>query len=208
MATDEDSGCNGKIQLPSELPLIVLSDCFHFPGCYLPLFIFEERYRAMLNHVLLGQRMFGVGVRTGFDERNILPVTTAGLVSRCVKHEDGTSNLLLFGLRRMRITGQVQVAPFPIVKVEPMESDDAGDDELAGLRDSALDSLPSCPSGAEEAMNRLKVRLQEEGDPEVVCDILSYHFIRHPVQLAEVLQEPSVKQRYRLLLKSLRSLAR
>jgi len=208
MAKDQESECDGMIKLPSELPLIVLSDCFHFPGCYLPLYIFEERYRAMLNHVLQGQRMFGVGVRTCLDERKILPVTTVGLVSRCVKHEDGTSNLLLFGLRRMRITGQVQMEPFPIVKVEPMESEDAGADELESLRDCALQSLPSCPSGAEEAMNRLKVQLQEEGDPEVVCDILSYHFIRHPAQLAEVLQEPSVKQRYRLLMKSLRSLAR
>ena len=34
------------------------------PGCFLPLFIFEERYRLMLKHALNTDRMFCVGIRS------------------------------------------------------------------------------------------------------------------------------------------------
>ena len=63
--------------LPESLGLIVLEECFHFPGCFLPLYIFEQRYRQMMDHALSTSRMFGVG--TMVDDE-LLPVTTAGLI--------------------------------------------------------------------------------------------------------------------------------
>ena len=49
--------------LPDKMPVMVLSNCFLLPGCFLPLFIFEERYRLMLKHALETDRMFCVGIR-------------------------------------------------------------------------------------------------------------------------------------------------
>lgn len=205
MPTDHDIAPPSSLKLPSELPLIVLSDCYHFPGCFLPLFIFEERYRSMLAHVLNGDRVFGVGVRSSSKPDTILPVTTAGLVRACVKHEDGTAHLMLLGLKRMKIFGHSQTKPFPIAKVEPMETSDVKDPGLVSLRDEALECLPACPDGAEAAFQRLKVQLHAAGDPEAVCDILTYHFIRCSDLLAASLQEPSVRERYRILLRALKS---
>jgi Lon protease-like protein len=200
--------CDSNLKLPEQLPLIVLSDCFHFPGCFLPLYIFEERYKAMLDIVLNGERIFGVGVRVGEDGGRILPVTTAGLVRACVRHEDGTAHLMLLGLKRMQITGQVQGSPYPIVQVKPLESVDKDSPDLRALREEALRCLPSCPQGAEDAMNRLKLQLLEAEDPEQVCDLLTYHFINHPQRLSESLVQPSVKARFEILMESLRSLPR
>lgn len=199
----ENDICPSTLKLPTELPLIVLSDCYHFPGCFLPLYIFEDRYRAMLAHVLKGERMFGVGVRSSFQPDTILPVATAGLVRACVKHDDGTSHLMLLGLKRMQIVGHTQTRPFPIALVEPLETTDADDPRLIALRDEALESLPTCPDGAEETFHKLKLQLHEQGDPEAVCDILTYHFIRCPDLLTASLLQPSVRERYRLLLGAL-----
>ena len=192
-----------QLKMPSELPLIVLSDCYHFPATFLPLFIFEERYRSMLSHALKSDRMFGVGIRSHADTDRILPVTTVGLISACVTQPDGTSHLILQGLRRARITGFNQDKPFRIACIEPMKCEPADPLELALLRDKAVAAIPPCPSGAEPAMRQLKDQLIAQGDPETLCDILTYHFVRSSESLRDSLQETCLIRRYNLLLDAL-----
>ena len=107
-------GCPEECQrraLPAELPVMVLPDCHLYPGCLLPLYIFEDRYRKMLAHALDSNRMFCIGNREGGSEDS--PVSrhsTAGLVRACVQQPDGTSHLLLLGLQRIELGEWVQGA--------------------------------------------------------------------------------------------------
>ncbi|MEM7699073.1 MAG: LON peptidase substrate-binding domain-containing protein, partial [Verrucomicrobiota bacterium] len=83
-------------EVPDLLPMIVLRESTLFPHAYVPLFIFEQRYRDMLQHALERERMFCIGhVRPGVEpETSTDPVhriTTAGLIRACVTHDDGTS---------------------------------------------------------------------------------------------------------------------
>lgn len=194
-----------KLPLPSEMPLIVLSDCFHFPGCLLPLYIFEERYKAMLGHALQGDRMFGVGVRVSEEDENVLPVVTAGLIRACLRQDDGTAHLMLLGLRRMKITGWVQRKPFPIARVEVLETIQADPAELAPIQNAVMNHLPPCPKGAEQIMDQVKARISSNQDPEHVCNIITYHLVHRPELLAQSLQEASLLERYRIMLEALKS---
>ena len=98
-----------KFPLPERMPVMVLSNCFLLPGCLMPLFIFEERYRLMVRYALKADRMFCVGIRKrtcgDCGQEEVLPYTTAGLIRACVRNEDGTSQLMLHGVRRIRIKG-------------------------------------------------------------------------------------------------------
>ena len=72
-------------EIPDSLPVMILSGVTLFPHGYMPLFIFEERYRDMLRYALEHERMFCVGhARPGIehDEHSelVYPSTTAGLV--------------------------------------------------------------------------------------------------------------------------------
>jgi Lon protease-like protein len=104
--------------LPGTLPLILLGECYHFPGCDLPLRIFEERYRRMLDDALETDRVFGVGVRV--NEKGLFPYATAGLIRSSVLSKDGTSQVILRGLQRVQITGIRQVEPYVIAEVTPV----------------------------------------------------------------------------------------
>ncbi|MBL9115897.1 MAG: LON peptidase substrate-binding domain-containing protein [Verrucomicrobiaceae bacterium] len=200
-----ESPQKASLKLPDELPLIVLSDCFHFPQCVLPLYIFEERYRAMLAHALRTHRMFGVGVRVRRNSDDILPVTTVGLISACVTQNDGTSHLLLHGLKRARITGFSQDGPFKIAQIEKMECPQASSERIKTLRSQVMASLPVCQLGAEQAMRQLCDKLLSTDCPEALCDILTYHFVNSPRTLAKSLTEPCLEKRYQILLNELRS---
>ena len=195
--------------LPGEMPMIVLSDCFLLPGCFLPLFIFEERYRLMLDHALRHDRMFCVGIRKSSqgDESSVLPVTTAGLVRACVRNPDGTSQLMLYGVKRITIKGWVQEKPFRIAKIEALETIGADDEQLEQLKQESLKLLPDPLDGSCESLKVVKKAAQCIPDPELLCDVLAYHFVRRPSVMKLIMAERSLVKRYELLIQELRASA-
>lgn len=200
----QDHAACSAITLPGEMPVMLLSECYLFPGCFLPLFIFEQRYRDMLTHVLQTNRMFCIGTRESKTSNGVFPISTAGMVHTCVKHDDGTSHLILLGMRRIRFTGWVQESPFPIAKIEAMASQPAPADVLEELRAEALSHLPACPEESAEAVKALSDQLRKCDNPEIVCDILAYHFLHRCKSLRAVLMEPCVVKRYQALLHALK----
>lgn len=198
-----------QFPLPDEMPVMVLSNCFLLPGCFLPLFIFEERYRLMLKHALRTNRMFCVGIRKracgGSEE--VLPITTAGLIRACVKNEDGTSQLMLHGVRRIRITGWTQEHPFRLAKIEPVITIPCAADRVAALQQQAVDLLPPAPDDCCDAVKIVRQAIGCMDDPEMVCDILAYHFVKRSCTMRSLLAEPCLETRYGLLITELARLA-
>lgn len=207
----EQSHCqtHPDFHLPDQMPVMVLGDCHLFPGCLLPLFIFEERYRLMLAHALRTHRMFCIGTKLRMPDGScqLLPVSTAGLIRACKKQEDGTSHVMLQGIGRIRFKGFQQEKPFVIADVEPVkteiETEAAYCDEL---KQRALDLLPDAAACAGEAMRSLHAALHKLSCPEIVCDILSYHYVRRPAAQRRLLEEPVLEKRYDILLRELECL--
>jgi len=193
----DSSTTKSSFKLPETIPLIVLEECYLFPGCFLPLYIFEQRYRQMLDYALQTSRMFCVGIRS---EGQILPVTSAGLIRASKKQEDGTSHVMLYGVTRVRFTGWVQEEPFRIAKIEPIGTEcHLATEERDALKDYALSLLPPSTPETSEAMQVLRSTLCDMTCADLACDILSYHFIREPETLQALLAEPSLVKRYALL---------
>ena len=73
---------------------MLLPDCTLFPHGGLPLFIFEPRYRKMLEEALEGDCFFAVGKLLGEEkgdpENFVAPVGTIGLVRASREQDDGT----------------------------------------------------------------------------------------------------------------------
>lgn len=196
---------SAALPIPEEMPVMILSNCFLLPGCFLPLFIFEERYRLMVRHALKTNRMFCVGIRkrSTCDEEEILPVTTVGLIRACVKNEDGTSQLMLHGMKRIRITGWTQLQPFRLAKVEPVISLPCPQDRLEALQKEAISLLPPTPEDCCDAGKLVRQAVACIKDAELACDILSYHFVKRCSTLKALLTEPCVESRYKLLIAEL-----
>src|SRR3954466_14577834 len=115
-----------SIALPDEVPVMPLPGALLFPHSLLPLHIFEPRYQEMLDHTLRAHRMFCVALikpqRTQWKTTDdFFHVAGVGLIRACVGRGDGTSNLILQGLQRVRFTGFEQSDPFPIARIQPLE---------------------------------------------------------------------------------------
>src|SRR5438046_10091008 len=103
--------------LPDQVPVMPLPGAVLFPHALLPLYIFEQRYRQMLEHALAHERMFCVTLvhpaRSDWkSEADFFHIATVGLIRACVGRGDGTSNLILQGLQRVRLTDFTQLQPF------------------------------------------------------------------------------------------------
>src|SRR5882724_643482 len=127
-----------SVILPKQLPVMPLPGAVLFPHALLPLYIFEPRYRQMLHHALQHHRMFCVTLikpscPAWHAPEDFFQLATVGLIRACVGRGDGTSNLILQGLTRVRFTAFEQSAPFPIAHIEPLESQSSSSVETDAL---------------------------------------------------------------------------
>jgi len=180
-----------------------------FPHALLPLYIFEPRYQEMLKHALREHRMFSVALlkpqRTQWKTTgDFFPVAGVGLIRACVGRGDGTSNLILQGLQRVRFTGFEQETPFPIARIEPLESDAAPSVETEALGAKVIELYSKLKDSGRQLPEKVDQYLSHLGDMEMLADLMAATFINDPLRRQQLLEELSLKQRLRLVIQYLR----
>jgi uncharacterized protein len=121
---------------PSSLPLFPLPNVVLFPGVYLPLHIFEPRYRTMAQDALDGDRLIGMvllkpGFESDYDGRPpIYAVGCSGLITHHERLDDGRFNIVLQGLDRFRVLAEDSSRLYRVAEVERL-AEPAVDDALA-----------------------------------------------------------------------------
>jgi Lon protease-like protein len=87
--------------LPGEIPIFPLPNVVLFPDVFLPLHIFEPRYRAMTREALDGNRLIGMVLERGTDD--CFDVGCAGVITHVEELDGERYNIILRGLQRFRI---------------------------------------------------------------------------------------------------------
>jgi Lon protease-like protein len=180
-----------------------------FPHALLPLYIFEPRYREMLQHALQHHRMFCVTlIKPSCPDwhapEDFFHLATAGLIRACVGRTDGSSNLILQGLQRVRFDGFEQETPFPIAKIDPLESEVQSSVETEALGAKVLELYDRFKGNGRQFPGKIARYLSELRDPEMLADLMASTFVNDPLRRQQVLEELSVNQRLRLVIQYLR----
>jgi Lon protease-like protein len=130
-----------------QIPLFPLPNVVLFPGVYLPLHIFEPRYRAMVVDALDGDRLIGmVLLRPGYEDDYegrppVFDIGCAGVITHHERLPDGCFNIVLQGTERFRIEDEDHSRPYRIGHVERLaESMDPHPVEVQSVR-QRLESL-------------------------------------------------------------------
>jgi Lon protease-like protein len=112
--------------LPSVIPLFPLPNVVLFPGVFLPLHIFEERYRALTRDALAGDRIIGMTLlRPGFEgdydgRPPIYPIGCAGVISHSDRLPDGRYNIVLHGISKFRIAEELTEGDYRRARIDPV----------------------------------------------------------------------------------------
>jgi Lon protease-like protein len=200
---------DGCVTLPAQVPVMPLPAAVLFPHALLPLYIFEERYREMLEHALQHHRMFSVALikpdRTEWESpTDFFNVAGVGLIRACVGRNDGTSNLILQGLERVRFTGFEQDAPFPIATIESLESETSSSIETEALAAKVLELYSKLRTKGRQLPKKVDRYLSDLNDMEMLADLMASTFVNDPVRRQQILEELVLNQRLRLLIQYLR----
>ncbi len=187
------------------MPVMALSGVTLFPNALLPLYIFEPRYREMLTQVLAGDRIFAVGmVRPDTGEESIFPVAGAGLVRACVEQPDGTSQLILQGLARVRFDDFAQTDPYLIGRTSEFST--IRDDEESGaeLGKELQEICRGLVSRGVELPDTFTQAIGELDDPAMLGDLVAQHLVRDPLAAQKILSADRLSERLRQLVATLR----
>ncbi len=132
------------------IPIFPLSNVVLFPGCLVPLHVFEDRYRQMTAAALEGERTIGMTtVRPDHaddmaGDPPLFDVGCAGVIERHELLPDGRYNLLLRGTKRFRIENEIPLRGerlYRVAEVTDLEEPPGAVERNAALRSGVLQHL-------------------------------------------------------------------
>ncbi|MGA0898897.1 MAG: LON peptidase substrate-binding domain-containing protein [Luteolibacter sp.] len=196
------------IEIPTKCGVMLLPDCTLFPHGGLPLRIFEPRYRGMLADALEGDCVFAVARLLSEETENIkdcvAPIGTVGLIRASRESEDGTSQLLLHGVLRVRFVGWHVEREYPQATIEPLtgefEPENQAEAAMKTLRAAVEDAVHDLPEEVQQGIFSL---LDQADEPGLLTDIICQQFVQDPDLRQELLEIESVGERIPLICKYL-----
>lgn len=194
-----------EITVPEEVAVMTLPNTAFFPQALMPLHIFEPRYRAMLRDVLASNRLFavaGLNPRPNAQKGAFEPphrVASLGIVRACQKNDDGTSNLLLQGLCRVRILDILGDTPYRRVKIEALSSEAGGTaQQNEGLRKEIARLLNTKARLMRDEPGEMMNFLRTVHDPEAFIDIAAFSLCENSAFKQKLLETLDVRRRLQL----------
>jgi Lon protease-like protein len=181
------------MQIPRQLGFMVLPNAILFPQALLPLYIFEPRYREMLRCCLLEQRMFGIAM-AGADNTPA-QVAGVGLIRACVDNNDGSSNLILQGVSRVRIRQWLSGTPYPLGEIEVLQTEEADSTQATALAQRVVEEVQKLANQTTDPQQSVVPFLEELTDYDALADIVTYSFIEDTRIRQEILETLNLPRR-------------
>lgn len=176
--------------LERTIPLFPLNTVL-FPGTWLPLRVFEPRYKALLSDSLDGDRSFGVAlIKYGDEVEGPATPFSVGTVARIqeVAQDRGNFHLLVRGGGRFEIVSLMDDGPYPRARVRdraPLEaapSDERAAHEMRLLHELYVKALHRAARTLNQRWPPELLAPIPEGDAEVVANWVAWML---PVDNAE-----------------------
>jgi Lon protease-like protein len=193
--------------LPPTIPLFPLPNVVLFPNVFLPLHIFEPRYREMVGDALDEDRLIGMallrpGWQNDYEGRPpVYPIGCAGLITHAERLGDGGYNIILRGLEKFRILDEVREdRSYRRAHVEPLH--EAMDETARGaIRDDRhrLESLIALHGEGGRPDLRIPAAM---GDEDLV-NALAQYLPLEPLEKQALLEQQGLVARCRSLIELL-----
>ncbi|MCC2601663.1 LON peptidase substrate-binding domain-containing protein [Sphingopyxis yananensis] len=122
-----------------------LSGAVLFPGLQLPLHIFEPRYRAMVQDVLIRDRQIGMiqprpnAAGASAEHPPLYDIGCLGRITDVEALEDGRFNIVLEGVSRFRVLRELETSTLFRQVEAQLDPTDRPDDILASIERASLE---------------------------------------------------------------------
>jgi Lon protease-like protein len=192
------------MELPKEVGVMVLPNTILFPHNLLPLYIFEPRYRKMLKSCLASHRMFAVALdQNECGSCSPAGVAGVGLIRACVENPDGTSNLVLQGMFRVKFARFAQIEPIYIGVPEILPSDSEDSGEIRSLSAGIVAAVTRIHRSSRNREEGIEEFLRDIEDSEMLADIVAGSFVHDTKSRQKILETVCLRDRLQLIARRL-----
>jgi uncharacterized protein len=185
------------------LKVFPLPSAVLFPHAALPLHIFEPRYRALVRDALAGDKVMALaqlepGWESQYGERPPMqPMMCAGLIIWHEELEDGRYNILLQGVSRARLLGELTSEElYRQVRVQLLPDAAYQGPEEERLRQAVFELAGRVPASFAE--NLLPVVARAQGG--ALADVVAAAVVPEPERRQQLLCELDVRKRLEAVL--------
>ena len=193
--------------LHERLPLFPLDNVVFFPSTILPLHIFEERYKQMVqdssdSHNLICMTL--LNPEMGQEDSESLANT--GCIGRIINNEesdDGKKNIILYGLKRIEITKVLYDKPYREVEIKIIET--SSSDNSEAFKKRILDLTNKWNLLLDGYTDDYKIKIENSSTLSKITDSLSSSMVAKASDRQLLLEEFDEKIRAEKIIQVLES---
>jgi len=194
--------------LPPTIPIFPLPNVVLFPNVFLPLHIFEPRYRKMIDEALGGDRIIGmVLLRPGWEgdyegRPPVYPIGCAGVITHAERLADGRFNIVLRGMEKFRVVGEDTSRSFRLAHVTAMP-EALGEAVRAEMRSERRRLEAILVPHSDEGQERRDTQVPTSMPDEDLVNALAQYLEFEPVEKQALLERDGLLERCRSLIELL-----
>src|SRR5882724_4965495 len=185
------------------LPIFPLPNVVLFPNVFLPLHIFEPRYRQMVADALKHDRMIGMallrpGWQPDYDGRPpVYPIGCSGVITHAEELPDGRYNIVLRGVERFRILEQDDRLSYRRAHIEPLPDPVCRPEDTAAIQTqrAKLDALLAPAIERSLADIGGEARIPPAMGDEDLVNALAQYLDFEPLEKQALLEQQSLRSR-------------
>lgn len=191
------------------IPLFPLSTVVFFPNTLLPLHIFEPRYKHMVSDVIKSERIIGMALLKPGWEANyygnpeVFDVVGMGRIVSSESFKDGRVNIVLYGLKRVKIVEITKDMPYRLARVEIMENTRCTSDEI--YRSKIEELITKWNFALDEKQKAHRISINTRLPLESLTDALATLIFSNVFDKQSLLEEPSVEKRAEVIIRDLQT---
>ena len=187
------------------LPLFPLPNVVLFPNVFLPLHIFEPRYRAMAADALASDRMIGmVLLKPGWEDDYegrppVYPIGCSGVITHVEQLADGRYNIVMRGMERFRIVQEDHGRPYRRAIVDALTDGEPSSNDRSAIRERRrrLEALLTPTTNGDP---RTEVKIPTAMGDEDLVNALSQYLDLEPLEKQALLEREGLLARCRSLI--------
>ena len=185
--------------IPEVLPVLPLKETVIYPHIIVPLLIAREEYVKLIDDALTADRLVAaVASREEVETpepKQLYDIGTAAAIIRMLKLPDGSMQLFVQGVQRIRIKEYVEKQPYLKAKVEKIKEVVEESVELEGLARNVLTQFKNMVSLAPYLPNEIVVAAMNIGEPNNLADFIASNINIDQQEKQELLEALDVRER-------------
>ncbi len=185
--------------VPEVLPVLPLKDTVIYPHIIVPLLVTREELVKMIDEALTSDRMVAaVAAREEVEDpqpEQLYQVGTAAAIIRMLKLPDGSMQLFVQGVHRIRIVDYVQTHPFLKARVEKVREKVERTIEVEGLARNILAQFKNIVQMAPYLPNEIFIAAMNISEPHNLADFIASNINLSLEEKQELLEALDVKER-------------